>query len=43
MAIHYWPERLELLAELPRNPAGKVQKYLLREWITQLTDGEVQR
>ncbi|MEO6502930.1 MAG: 3-phosphoshikimate 1-carboxyvinyltransferase [Jatrophihabitantaceae bacterium] len=34
VAIQYWPERLELLAELPRNPAGKVQKYLLREWIS---------
>ncbi len=28
---HYWPERLELLAELPRTPSGKVQKYVLRE------------
>lgn len=44
VAIQYWPERLELLAELPRNPAGKVQKYLLREWISrELTDGEVGR
>lgn len=43
VAIQYWPERLELLAELPRNPAGKVQKYLLREWIKGLTDGEVER
>ncbi|MDQ1741837.1 MAG: cyclohexanecarboxylate-CoA ligase [Pseudonocardiales bacterium] len=33
VSIHYWPERLELVAELPRNPAGKVQKYLLRERI----------
>lgn len=39
VSIHYWPERLELLAELPRNPAGKVQKYLLREQI----EREVQR
>jgi 3-phosphoshikimate 1-carboxyvinyltransferase len=44
VAIQYWPERLELLAELPRNPAGKVQKYLLREWISRKsTDGEVGR
>lgn len=44
VAIQYWPERLELLAELPRNPAGKVQKYLLREWISRtLTDGGVER
>lgn len=44
VAIQYWPERLELLAELPRNPAGKVQKYLLRELISrEITDGEVGR
>jgi len=43
VSIHYWPERLELLAELPRNPAGKVQKYLLRQRIKELTDSEVQR
>ena len=43
VSIHYWPERLELVTALPRNPAGKVQKYLLREWISELTDGEVQR
>ncbi|MFI0976584.1 AMP-binding protein [Streptomyces sp. NPDC021093] len=28
---HYWPERLEIVDALPRNPAGKVQKFLLRE------------
>lgn len=31
VAKPYWPERLELLAELPRTPSGKIQKYLLRE------------
>ena len=30
-AKHYWPERLEIVTELPRTPSGKVQKYLLRE------------
>ncbi len=30
-AKHYWPERLEIVAELPRTPSGKVQKYVLRE------------
>lgn len=40
VSIHYWPERLEFVTALPRNPAGKVQKYLLREWISELTDGE---
>ncbi|MFD8380012.1 AMP-binding protein [Streptomyces sp. NPDC059679] len=28
---HYWPERVELVGALPRNPAGKVQKFLLRD------------
>ncbi|MFC3892767.1 3-phosphoshikimate 1-carboxyvinyltransferase [Lentzea rhizosphaerae] len=28
---YYWPERLEITAALPRNPSGKVQKFLLRE------------
>ncbi|MFE4946694.1 AMP-binding protein [Streptomyces sp. NPDC056641] len=29
----YWPERVEIVDALPRNPAGKVQKYVLRERI----------
>ncbi|SCG76976.1 3-phosphoshikimate 1-carboxyvinyltransferase [Micromonospora coxensis] len=32
VAKQYWPERLEIIDELPRNPVGKVQKFLLREW-----------
>ena len=31
VAKQYWPERLEILDELPRTPAGKVQKFKLRE------------
>lgn len=31
VAKQYWPERLEILEELPRTPAGKVQKFKLRE------------
>jgi cyclohexanecarboxylate-CoA ligase len=31
MARQYWPERLEILAELPKTPSGKIQKFLLRE------------
>jgi cyclohexanecarboxylate-CoA ligase len=27
----YWPERLEVVAELPRTPSGKIQKFLLRD------------
>jgi len=28
---HFWPERLEVVAELPRTPTGKIQKFVLRE------------
>ena len=31
MAKPFWPERLEVLDELPRTPSGKVQKFKLRE------------
>ena len=27
----YWPERLELVASLPRTPSGKIQKFVLRD------------
>jgi non-ribosomal peptide synthetase component E (peptide arylation enzyme) len=30
VAKQYWPERLELLAELPKTPSGKVRKVELR-------------
>ncbi len=33
MAKQYWPERLELLEELPRTPSGKIQKFVLRRWV----------
>lgn len=32
----FWPERLEIIAQMPRNPAGKVQKFVLRELAAQL-------
>ena len=31
LAKQYWPERLELVDEMPRTPSGKIQKYKLRE------------
>jgi cyclohexanecarboxylate-CoA ligase len=31
MAKHYWPERVVLVAELPKTPSGKIQKFRLRE------------
>jgi cyclohexanecarboxylate-CoA ligase len=30
-AKQFWPERLELVGELPRTPVGKVQKFRLQE------------
>jgi cyclohexanecarboxylate-CoA ligase len=31
MAKQYWPERIELVTEMPRTPSGKIQKFHLRE------------
>jgi cyclohexanecarboxylate-CoA ligase len=31
MAKQYWPERLELVADMPRTPSGKIQKFKLRD------------
>ena len=31
VAKQYWPERLEVLAELPRTASGKIQKFVLKE------------
>ena len=33
VAKQYWPERVEILDDLPRTPSGKVQKFKLREII----------
>ncbi len=30
-AKNYFPERMEIIAEMPRTASGKIQKYLLRE------------
>jgi cyclohexanecarboxylate-CoA ligase len=38
VAKPYWPERLELVAELPRTPSGKIQKFVLREQARRFTD-----
>jgi len=37
MAKQYWPERLELVSEMPRTPSGKIQKFKLRERAANLT------
>ncbi|WP_033333299.1 MULTISPECIES: AMP-binding protein [Streptomyces] len=31
MAKQYWPERVEVVAALPKTPSGKIQKFVLRE------------
>jgi cyclohexanecarboxylate-CoA ligase len=31
VAKPYWPERVELLDDLPRTPTGKTQKFVLRQ------------
>ena len=33
VAKQYWPERVEVLAQLPCTPSGKIQKFRLRELI----------
>ena len=34
----YWPERLEIVDELPRTPSGKIQKFVLRDRISGVTE-----
>ena len=31
VAKHFWPERLEIVDEMPRTATGKIQKFVLRE------------
>jgi cyclohexanecarboxylate-CoA ligase len=38
VAKQYWPERLEVVADLPKTPAGKVQKFQLREQAKSFTE-----
>lgn len=35
LAKQFWPERLEIVDALPRTPAGKIQKYILRQQVAQ--------
>jgi cyclohexanecarboxylate-CoA ligase len=35
VAKQFWPERLEVVDAMPRTPAGKIQKYILRQWVAQ--------
>lgn len=38
VAKQYWPERIEIVSDLPRTPSGKVQKFALRELAKQFAD-----
>ncbi|SIS54599.1 AMP-binding protein [Alicyclobacillus vulcanalis] len=40
MAKIYWPERLEIIDEMPRTASGKIQKYVLRQDIARKLDRE---
>jgi cyclohexanecarboxylate-CoA ligase len=33
LAKQYWPERLEVVSEMPSTPSGKIQKFKLREQV----------
>lgn len=35
VAKHYWPERVEVLDQFPQTASGKIQKFKLRELITE--------
>ena len=37
VAKQFWPERLEMLNEMPRTPSGKIKKFKLREIAKNLT------
>ncbi len=38
VATNYLPEQLVILAEMPTTPSGKIQKYRLRELLTEHGD-----
>jgi len=43
VARSYFPERVEILPEMPMTATGKIQKFVLREWATKLAHGGVRR
>ncbi len=40
VAKYKWPERIEVIGQLPRTPTGKILKYVLREEIRKKAAGE---
>jgi cyclohexanecarboxylate-CoA ligase len=37
VARSYFPERVEILPEMPMTASGKIQKFVLREWAMNLS------
>ena len=35
IAKQYWPEHVEIVEDFPRTPSGKIQKFRLRELVTE--------
>jgi cyclohexanecarboxylate-CoA ligase len=33
MSPQYWPDRLHLVSEMPLTSSGKVQKFVLQQWV----------
>ena len=42
VAKYKWPERIQIVKQLPRTPTGKVLKYVLREQIRKKAAGETE-
>ena len=40
LARHKFPERLEIVAEFPMTPSGKIQKYRLRQLVAERIKGD---
>ncbi len=38
VAKQYWPERLEVVEAMPRNPVGKIKKFVLRDRARELSE-----
>jgi cyclohexanecarboxylate-CoA ligase len=39
VARPYWPERLEIVTEMPMTASGKIQKFRLRQWLREKDAG----
>lgn len=40
LAKPYWPEQLVVMNDIPRTPSGKIQKFLIRKQLTELSASE---